>query len=464
MRMGCCTLLLTNARSQNMRRAHARVCDHDAVHPAPDSAPSPDSPSAIGAGTFAWALYDFGFSLFAFVVFARYLSDWLIIDLGFPDYYYTITQAVTACTLLILMPAAGTLAARWGRHVPLLATFTALSAGACAGLGFLTPGTGLGGILPTLALGGICAGMAGLALAQFDPLLARVAPAHQWGTVSGYAVAAGFIGFLAGNGIFSTVIVGEGNKQQAFVPAAIILAVCTVPLIALVRERPTSRSAGTKAWRDAVEACKNSLGLIGEVARTPRVGRLLAGRFLYTDAVGTVNIYLVVYISRMGGFSDANKSIALGIGVVCAAAGALVSGAMAQQFGPRRTLMVILPGFAAALVATALLPYPWTIWMLAPVIGISLGTVYTCDRVFMLALTPSERRGEFFGVFNLIGRVAQAAGPLVFWGGTIWILHNATGWMTAFDANRVALALLGACTLAGLAVIRPLDDGHRAKD
>lgn len=437
------------------------MCNHACVPHASSIPPAHDPPARLGFGTAAWALYDFGYSLFAFVVFARYLSDWLIIDLGFPDYFYTITQAVTACILLVLMPASGTLAVRSGRHVPLLAFFTAASAAACAGLGLVAPGDGLIGILPTLALGGICAGMAGLALAQFDPLLARVAPAHRWGTVSGMAVAAGFAGFFAGNAIFRAFIVGEGDKQQAFLPAAIALIACTLPLALLVREPRVQRVSDSRLWRDTLQACNNSFRLIGEVARTPRVGRLLAGRFLYTDAVGTVNIYLVVYISRMGGFSDADKSIALGIGVISAAFGALVSGWAAQKIGPRRTLLVILPGFAGALLATSLWAYPWTIWMLAPVIGISLGTVYTCDRVFMLALTPAERRGEFFGVFNLIGRVAQAAGPLVFWGGTIWLLHDATGLMSAFDANRVALALLGACTLAGLAVISPLDDGHR---
>jgi MFS-type transporter involved in bile tolerance (Atg22 family) len=97
--------------------------------------------------------------------------------------------------------------------------------------------------------------------------------------------------------------------------------------------------------------------------------------------------------------------------------------------------------------------------VLAPVLGISLGTVYTVDRVFMLALTPPELRGELFGIFNLIGRVAQALGPFVLWGGTIFVLHDLTGWLSALDASRVSLALIAAAALVGLNVVRPLDDG-----
>ena len=50
------------------------------------------------------------------------------------------------------------------------------------------------------------------------------------------------------------------------------------------------------------------------------------------------------------------------------------------------------------IVLVALFGEPWTAWLLAPVLGVSLGTVYTVDRLFMLALTPEELRGELFGI------------------------------------------------------------------
>jgi MFS-type transporter involved in bile tolerance (Atg22 family) len=87
--------------------------------------------------------------------------------------------------------------------------------------------------------------------------------------------------------------------------------------------------------------------------------------------------------------------------------------------------------------------------------------VYTVDRVFRLALTPPEARGELFGFFNLIGRVAQALGPFVLWGGVIFVLHDLTGWLDGLDASRVSLALIAIAAMIGLFVIRPLDDGWR---
>jgi MFS-type transporter involved in bile tolerance (Atg22 family) len=122
-------------------------------------------------------------------------------------------------------------------------------------------------------------------------------------------------------------------------------------------------------------------------------------------------------------------------------------------------LLTVVPCFAVGLGIVAGVGQPWTVWVLAPVLGISLGTVYTVDRVFMLALTPVEHRGEMFGFFNLIGRAGQALGPFLLWGGVIYVLHNATDWLSALDASRVSLGLLACSSLVGLFVIRRLDDG-----
>jgi MFS family permease len=108
-------------------------------------------------------LFDFGYSLFAFVLFARYLGDWLITDLGHPDYVYTTAQAATALSLLVLMPLAGVLADVIGRHVPLLAAFTLVAAGGGVALTFMSPDLGALGVVPILVVGSVSAAATALA-------------------------------------------------------------------------------------------------------------------------------------------------------------------------------------------------------------------------------------------------------------------------------------------------------------
>jgi UMF1 family MFS transporter len=422
------------------------------------------SPERIGIPAAAWALYDFGYSLFAYVVFARYLSDWLISDLDHPDWVYTSGQAIAALSLLLLMPVAGVAADVLGQHRPLLALFTIVAGGAAGIIGIIDPDIGSVGVLPLMVFGVISAIATALAFAQFDPMLAAIAPRRHWGIMSGVAVAAGYLGIVAWLTVLGSRIVGEGDKQAAFVPAALILLVLSLPVLLLAHEprrtRDVMRGSPRAIWR---EARRRQQGAISRLRGQRPIVRLLAGRFLYADAIGTVNVFAVVYMSRLGGFSERDKDQVTLLVVLFAGIGALAAGAAARRWGPRRTLLWIVPIFAVGIFLVALFGEPWTVWLLAPVLGVSLGTVYTVDRVFMLALTPPELRGELFGFFNLIGRVAQALGPFILWGGVIFVLHDLTGWLGDLDASRVSLALIAIAALVGLFVIRPLDDGWRAE-
>ena len=427
------------------------VSDHDSA-----------SPSTLGLPAAAWALYDFAYSMFAYVVFARYLSDWIISDLGHPDWVYTSGQVVAAFSLLLLMPLAGVAADVIGRHRPLLAVFTLIAAAAAALIGVLSPDIGPLGVLPLLACGVVSAIATSLAFAQFDPMLAGIAPQRSWSVVSGVAVAAGYVGIVVWLSGLHYVFVGEGSKQHAFVPAAVLFVLLSMPLLVFGREyrRPSAIRPGEDTlhatWRMANTRMR---GAVQRLRGLPAVVRLLVGRFLYTDAIGTVNIFAVIYMSRLGGFSESDKNNVTLVVVVFGGIGALASGWAARRVGPRRTLLCVVPAFSVGLWVVAGFGTPWTVWVLAPVLGAALGTVYTVDRLFMLALTPTELRGELFGVFNLIGRVAQALGPFVLWGGTIFVLHDRTGWLSALDASRVSLALIAVAAIIGLLVIRPLSDG-----
>ncbi|MCW2927946.1 MAG: major facilitator superfamily 1 [Thermoleophilia bacterium] len=417
----------------------------------------------LGLPAIAWAIYDFGYSLFAFVLFARYLSDWLISDLGHPDWVYTSGQAVAALSLLLIMPFAGVAADVIGKHRPLLALFTATAAIAGGLVGVISPDIGALGVLPLLMLGTISAASTGLAFAQFDPMLASVAPRRSWNVMSGVAVAAGYLGIIVWLLLLADPIVGEGDKQAAFLPAAVLFALLSLPVLLFAHEPPRTEPRDVNGARGIWRAARTEQrGALTRLRGERPVVRLLLGRLLYADAVGTVNVFAVVYMSRLGGFSESDKNNVTLLVVLCAGVGALLAGALARRVGPRKTLMGIIPIFAAGIVGTALAGEPWTVWVLAPVLGVSLGTVYTVDRVFLLALTPPELRGEIFGFFNLIGRVAQALGPFILWGGVIFVLHDLTGWLNALDASRVSLVLISIAALCGLLVIRPLDDQHAA--
>jgi len=406
----------------------------------------------------SWAFYDFAYSAFSFLLVVRFFGTWVIDDLGRPDWYVAMTQFVVVLFVLVVMPLAGAVADQLGRRKPFLLAFTLVSASSCALLGAIPAD---GNVLPLLIAAGIAVAFGQLALAQYDPLLAEVAPRGRRGRVSGVAVSLGFVGIVFAIAVVAEGIVGDGSKQRAFAPAGLLYVVFAVPAFVWIRERRPERPAG----RTKRELVRDAAVQIEHTARQVRSHRdafqFLVGRFLYSDAIATLSAFLAVYMTRLGGFSESQKNAVLGISVVGAAVAAIVTGRLLALVGPRSVLVTVLPAVSAFTLLSAAVGEPWTVWLAAPVLGAALGCVWTADRVFMLRLTPTEVRGEFFGFFNLSSRVASAFGPLVIWSGTVWVLHQHTGWLSLLGASRVAIALLSLAALAGWAVIRPLSDAYR---
>ena len=382
----------------------------------------------------------------------RFFPSWIIDDHGRPDWYVSVTQVTVVVFVLLVMPLAGALADQLGRRKPFLIAFSLASATACATLSVLPVD---GSVLPALVVAAITVAFAQLAFAQYDPLLADVAEPESYGRVSGLAVAFGFAGIIVGLAVVAELIVGEGSKQRAFLPAALLYLAFALPALVLIRERRRPRQptggAVNRAFRQLAQTVR-------QVRHYPRVFRFLAGRLFYSEAIATLSAFMAVYMTRLGGFTEREKNIVIGLSVLAAALGAITGGRIVEQLGPKRPLLAVLPFFAASVLLSALVGEPWTVWVVSPIVGCALGVVWTADRVFMLRLTPPEVRGQFFGFFNLANRVASALGPLVIWSGTIWLLHQHTHWLSALGASRAALAGLAAAALVGWAVIRAVPD------
>lgn len=409
------------------------------------------------AAPLAWALYDFAYSAFSFLVVVRFLPTWVINDLDRPDWYVSVTQLGVVAVVVIAMPLAGALADEIGRRKPFLIAFTLLAA-ACSALLAVLPSDG--NILPILVVAGVTVAFGQLALAQYDPLLADVAPEGSRGRVSGLAVALGFAGTIFSLGVVAELIVGEGDKQRAFAPAGALFVIFALPALLIVRQPRRPRAAEPvgvltrRAWGQVLQSMR-------EVRRHRDIAQFLIGRFLYSDAIATLSAFLAVYMTRMGGFTERDQNLATGSAVLAAAIGALVAGRLVERLGPKRPLLAVLPVFAGAVLVSAGFGTPWTVWVAAPLAGVALGFVWTADRVFMLRLAPPHLRGQFFGFFNLAGRVASALGPLIIWSGTVWVLAQRSTLLSLFDASRVALVGLAAAALVGWLVIRPLPDHVR---
>ncbi len=405
-----------------------------------------------------WAMYDFANTIFSFAVITLYFNEWVIEDHGRPDWNVSVMGLCVALALVLVMPAAGAVSDAFGRRLPFLAVFTAGCVAATAALGFVSS------VTVALMVAGIAIFCYQLSLSMYDPLLARVAPLEHRGTVSGLGVGFGYVGVLVGSTALG-LIVGDGDKQHAFVPTAILFAVFALPIFLFVREpRTAPRDESMRLHQVARHSVLQVAYTARTIAREHRpVGRFLIARFLYVDAIATVIAYMTVYMDRLGGFSAGDRQLVLAIAMVCAAIGGFVAGRLVERHGPKRVLQGILALAVATLATAGISGSATLVWVLGPSVGVTLGAVWTSDRVLMMRLTPPRARGEFFGIYNLVGKLSNGIGPLVLWSGSLWLLHEHGSW-SALAASRLALVLLACAVVAGMLVLRPLSDAGRFAD
>lgn len=400
----------------------------------------------------SWAFYDFANTIFSFAIATKYFNVWIVDERHGEDWFLAAMGVCVTVALVATMPILGAMADVFGRRKPFLIACTALSVIATLAL------SRVDSTVLALVIGGIAIFGFQSALAHYDPLLAEVAPPEHRGRVSGLGVGLGYVGVLVALVVLG-VLVGKGSAQNAFVPTALLYAFFALPCFIFVRERGR-RHAERRRISALTGAAFRQLGVTLRNVRENRdVFRLLMGRFLYVDALAVLITYMAIYIDRVGGFDGALGQVVLGVSISSAAVGAFVAGRVVERTGPRRVLLTVITAVVFGLVLASGTGARWALWITGPLIGIGLGAVWTSDRVFMMRLSPPAARGEYFSIYNLVGKVGGAIGPVI-WGGTVKYAHDVMHW-SLLDSSRLAIAVLAIPAIIGALIIRNLDDSTR---
>ena len=131
-----------------------------------------------------------------------------------------------------------------------------------------------------------------------------------------------------------------------------------------------------------------------------------------------------------------------------------VGGALGDRFGSRRVFLVGVLGFGAASLVAALAS-SFVVLEVARVLQAASGALVSTSSATLIRETaPPDRRGETFGLFDLLTSTSAAVGPFI--GG---LIVGAFGWRAMFFlATPIAI---GAAIVVGLVLNRP---GRRAGD
>lgn len=169
--------------------------------------------------------------------------------------------------------------------------------------------------------------------------------------------------------------------------------------------------------------------------------------FFLNDAIATTIGMMAVYAKAVVGFSSGGFILLYLVSTVSSIIGSFIFGHIAKAKGSKKAITYVGLLLLAALAIAVAAPNAAWFWVAGSMFGIALGSVWVTSRIFIVELTPEDKRGQFFGLFAFSGKVSSIVGPFIY--GTITLIFADLGNV----ASRLALGSLMMMTLIGLLVL-----------
>lgn len=372
----------------------------------------------------AWALYDFANSGYTTVVHSTIFSAYFVgvvasaaqgVPPGLSTLLWSLAIGIANFIVMISGPLVGAIA----DHRACKKLFLLISSVCCvvstALLALVGPGDiGLGMALITLSAIMFASGEN--LIAAFLP---EIVPEENMGRMSGYGWSLGYFGGLLTLGIclaYITWAKQHGLSETQFVPVTLLI---TAAIFALTAT-PTFLWLHERAIPVALDQSLSILQIsftrltrtFKEAVRFRDLLWFLITLGVYQSGVSTVVVLAAIYAQEVMGFDTQSLIVLIMVVNVTAAVGALICGHLQDRIGSVPTLAITLLIWIIAVVAALLASTPAHMWIAGNIIGLAMGASQAVGRALVSKFSPTERAGEFLGLWGLVNRLSAIVGPL----------------------------------------------------
>jgi MFS transporter, UMF1 family len=359
----------------------------------------------------SWAFYDFANTIFSMNVISLYFALWVTVDQGGQDILYSIALSSSMLAVAISAPVLGTISDQTGRRRFPLIFLTIISVLSTALIGEANQ-LWMGLLLFVIANYSYQS-----ALVFYNGMLPTVALQSNVGVISGYGVALGYVGSIAGLLLVKPFVV-DGGRSSAFLPTAILFLVFAIPCFLFVKDLNPK-----PFYINITESFRILKKTITNISDYHVLLKFFIVHFLILDVVNTIIAFMSVYANKVIGFDGQKISNFLIVSTFFAMLGSLIIGWLVKHKGTVFSYSFVLWIWLAALTLIIVSPGETLFWVVGPLAGIGMGGVWVTSRAIVVELSPPEKIGEFFGIYSLAGKMASIVGPLI-WGSVVWVFQD----------------------------------------
>lgn len=403
-----------------------------------------------------YSLFEAADSAWSLIVVSTYFGTYVQAVLHRPGTAFGWSVAAASLVVALASPILGAAADESGRRQPYLRVAVAAVALFTAAIGFThTSWVALSCFM-------LAYFAANAALTFFTAMLPAVSNERNVYAITGMTVSLGYVGGFICLTLFARLALTDAQAGRVFLPMAAAYVAFAMPAMFLSPDFP----ARTGYRFDLGAPYRRLHRTISEARRYRYLLRFLIGDFLYENAVASVITVMGLYSRNVMGFSASELRAVFGPAIVVAALSAWgLFGPLTKSIGPKRAILLVLCVWMALFAATILVR-PQTAVVIgsmrigsktlftaavAPLAGLGLAGVWSTSRVLLVALSPVEKSGEFWGLYNLSGRTAGVLGDAT-WSLILTVLGESV------LGYHMAIVALGAYVLAGAGFILSLPD------
>ncbi len=361
---------------------------------------------------FLWVLYDFANSIVS-IVFFLYFSQWIVIDQEVADIWFNITFTISAVLLLFTVPTTGVLLDKYWRRITGL-RYTTLGTAVFYGICSIFAITGQS--IPALITFTLGLYFYLLSFTFYTPLINDVSSSEKRGRVSGYGIAANYLGQISGLILvlpFATgklTLFSSSFRAETLLPSVVVFVILALPMLMFFKEPYKKQKVVSY-----LQEIKGSFVETKKLFVIPGVLAFFTAYFFFNDAVLTATNNFSIFLEQVWKIPDTTKTYLL-LGILASSAiGGFVSGFIADRLGHKKTLVIILTGWVLILPTVALITNFKLFIMVVIFMGIWFGSTWTVSRSVMSYLSPENKHNLTFGYFGLMERASSFVGPVV-WG------------------------------------------------